>query len=512
MGKMTMTMCRRGMAAILVTALGALMVLWAILPAMADGSAAVLGVVVIGNDAQAQGGATTWGLKRLSGVEVAIQNSKYTTHSDSAGMFFWPEVPAGQYTVTASKDGFGTVVKQITVEGGGAPVQLEFVLTQGGGVQVQQEGIVKAGTVAVAFASMYAPAPAMNPTGMMPGRIPGTMSELDVLGAINAGADPFALNGNAPLPRNPNNPFGNTAPISSNDNTLMLMDPEDPQNIKYLALTSKPYWVAFSASGNKLFAADDARRILVYDLLHGNALVAAVPLPAPATDLAVSPEGNSLYVLLAGSAPAVLILSSSTYQVVQTIPVPAMTGGGVPGQATALAISPDGRRLYVAVGTPQTGEVHAIDLLLKQYLGHCAVGPSPTGLAVTPDGRKLYVADYAGASVSVVDTGAMTLLTTLHVGVQPARVAMHPTGALAYVTNNGSGTVSVIDVLRDAVVGTLSVGPGPMGVSVSRDGSRLVVANNGNGTVSVIDPKSGVVIRTTPPQPRSRPFGVAIKP
>ena len=70
---------------------------------------------------------------------------------------------------------------------------------------------------------------------------------------------------------------------------------------------------------------------------------------------------------------------------------------------TALAVSPDGQQLYVACAT--AARVLVLDLKSRQLRQTITVPASPLGLALTPDGRTLYVTCAAPESaVCVVDT------------------------------------------------------------------------------------------------------------
>jgi YVTN family beta-propeller protein len=48
----------------------------------------------------------------------------------------------------------------------------------------------------------------------------------------------------------------------------------------------------------------------------------------------------------------------------------------------------------------------------------------PTGVAVTPDGRKVYVADSAVATVSVIATANEKVIATIPVGSRPVAIGL----------------------------------------------------------------------------------------
>jgi hypothetical protein len=82
----------------------------------------------------------------------------------------------------------------------------------------------------------------------------------------------------------------------------------------------------------------------------------------PCQALAISPNGRSLYILRAvkipstvpGVAPNVAVVSIATESDVRALPAP--------DNAVDIAIAPDGRTIYMGVGTPTVGNVQAFAL------------------------------------------------------------------------------------------------------------------------------------------------------
>lgn len=124
----------------------------------------------------------------------------------------------------------------------------------------------------------------------------------------------------------------------------------------------------------------------------------------------------------------------------------------------------------------------------------------PTALAVSPNGRHLYVTISKGS----VDNGLVQVFdtTTLkdaavpkpigshEVGQVPSAIALSPDGKVALIANKGSDTISMIDTVRGTVVGLpITVGNNPIAVAISPDGGRVYVANSGSNALglSVID-------------------------
>ena len=77
--------------------------------------------------------------------------------------------------------------------------------------------------------------------------------------------------------------------------------------------------------------------------------------------------------------------------------------------------------------------------------------------------------------VSVVDTGSLTVTTTVKIGGMPYGVATSEDGSLVLVTNQQAGTVAVLDSGSLGLKATIPVGRYPEGIAV--DGAFAYVAN-----------------------------------
>lgn len=107
-------------------------------------------------------------------------------------------------------------------------------------------------------------------------------------------------------------------------------------------------------------------------------------------------------------------------------------------------------------------------------------------------GGYFYVANFAGGTVSVINSLTNVVDATISVGGNPDGVAVSGTGV--FVTNYGNDNVSVIDATTQTVERTITVGDGPRGIAVS--GTGVFVTNQGGDTVSVIDTTTQTVERT----------------
>ena len=190
--------------------------------------------------------------------------------------------------------------------------------------------------------------------------------------------------------------------------------------------------------------------------------------------------GSRVYVADATNGQ-VVVIDGPTQRVITGINV----GSPPNSNPMGLVLNPSGTRVYVAdVRFDDTFlidvfEVSGIDTALLQVVESFVVDPfplngssdntsaTPGGIALSPDGRRLYVANDGLATLDPVTRAIqndVTIITLANgsrahvtVGTSPVGIATDPTGR-AYVANRDGGSVSVIDPSTNAVVKTVSLG------------------------------------------------------
>ena len=167
-----------------------------------------------------------------------------------------------------------------------------------------------------------------------------------------------------------------------------------------------------------------------------------------------------------------------------------------------LAVSPDGRRAYIDKITGRFGVTSVVDLRSGATNATIAFGDQPRGLALTPDGRTLYVA--LTSAVGVVDTTTDSVIDIVSLGAsqlgasQVWAIAVRPDGGGVYVSqsqdNQTSNRIAVIAPTTDPsfayrVVASATLEGGPaFGLALTPD-SEFAYAAQSN-TVSVISTSS----------------------
>ncbi len=204
---------------------------------------------------------------------------------------------------------------------------------------------------------------------------------------------------------------------------------------------------------------------------------------------------------------------------------------GAGDDATGIAVTPDGKYLFVTNRAPGLVRGFAVDAnggLTELTSSPFTAGTAPTGLAITPENSNpstpvpqffLYVANAGSSNVSafeICDKAATECLpevagsllnnvtgSPFSVGTEPVAILITPgTGAYLYVVNKGSNQVSefktspangVLSALGSA---TISTGSTPLAIAETAGGQNVFVANSGGSSFSsmiVADTTKGVL-------------------
>jgi len=275
-----------------------------------------------------------------------------------------------------------------------------------------------------------------------------------------------------------------------------------------ISVGSNPVGVAVTPDGNTVYVTNSADTTVSIIDSASNTVRNTLALSETPGGVAVSPNGVAAYVSCY-SPGEILVINTATAVIRTTIALPSGTG------PTGIAFTPDGTLAYVADGL--NPRVLIIDTTTDSVSStRIQVGSSPKGIAITPDGARAYVTNAGATTVSVIDIATNTISATITVGHLPFGIAITPDGSKAYVTNQSglSNSVSVIDVSTNTISTTIAVGLAPCGVSITPDGSTAYVANFGGKSVSVIDTSTETISATISLPTGSSPtaFGQFIQP
>ena len=91
-----------------------------------------------------------------------------------------------------------------------------------------------------------------------------------------------------------------------------------------------------------------------------------------------------------------------------------------------IAITPDGKTVYVANYVYQRGTVTPIRTATNTALPPIKVGRTPAAIAITPDGKTAYVANFLSGTVTPIRTATNTALPPIKTGYYPGAIAITP--------------------------------------------------------------------------------------
>jgi len=216
------------------------------------------------------------------------------------------------------------------------------------------------------------------------------------------------------------------------------------------------------------------------------------PTPVPSSDspsrqaaalspvaLAVSPDGQSLYVACSGTRQ-VLVLNTSTRQIRSSFPLR--------GEPSGLALSPDGARLFVTCASPDSQvcllDIASGDVLKTMPAGHAALSPT-----LSPDGKTLFVCNRFDNAVLVFDLRESREVSHVQVAREPVSATLTRDGRFLLAANHlprgrsdlpyVAATVSVIDVAQRKLLKELRLPNGSINlrqICVSPDGKYACLA------------------------------------
>lgn len=261
-----------------------------------------------------------------------------------------------------------------------------------------------------------------------------------------------------------------------------------------------------------------------------NTVVATINTGVTPTGMAITPDGNFLYIANNNNyelngLDSVTVINLADNSLVTTIFDPSFN------QPYTITINPAGTFAYVTNSNSTT--VTVIDLEDNTVADEIEGFDGPSGMVISPDGTRGYVNNYGGpggaGSGNGTTVSVVNLLTNvivgqpITVGLAPAALAMSSDGAFVYVVNYGNGnpnngSMSVIDTSDNSVTTPLALGLfGPFAIAITPDNNFAYVTNFGSNnftpigtTVSVIDLSNNTISATI--DLAMQPAGLAITP
>ena len=261
-------------------------------------------------------------------------------------------------------------------------------------------------------------------------------------------------------------------------NTVSVIDTATNLVVATVPVGKLPIGLAATPDGSRVYvAALNSARVDVIDTTT-NTLATSIPVSGGnATYVAIRPDGLRAYV---GVGEQVQVIDTATNTIVATI----LLGGS---QVAKLAVSPDGSRVYV----PQSiGGVKVIDTATNTLIPPSIPMPSSArAVAFKPDGTQAYA---TSTDIRVIDTSTNMVVNTITGNSQ--HIVLSPDGSRAYATSGNS--LLVIDTVANVPLPAIPLGSYARGLAITSDGSRIYVCHINSDEVSVVDTGTSSLVAT----------------
>jgi YVTN family beta-propeller protein len=220
-------------------------------------------------------------------------------------------------------------------------------------------------------------------------------------------------------------------------------------------------------------------------LVYQDAIQAASETKASADYLspaavAADPEGNKVSIACA-TANEVVVFDSSRLEITRKLRVPAPPSG--------LALSADGKRLYVTCAAPQS-TICLFDTINGKKLASIHTGHTAMSPVISRDEQILYVCNRFDNVVALIDLRKQKEIATIPVEREPVAETLTPDGKYLFVANHihagrsdigvVAASVSVIDTAAQKVVRQIALPNGSTvlrGICASPDGRYVAVTH-----------------------------------
>jgi DNA-binding beta-propeller fold protein YncE len=174
---------------------------------------------------------------------------------------------------------------------------------------------------------------------------------------------------------------------------------------------------------------------------------------------------------------------------------------------TAMVVSPDGKRLYLACAS--ANQLAVYDVEQREIVRRIDLPGVASGLALSPDGERLYVTCPAARSkICVVATSSGKVRKIFSAGHTAMAPVLSYDGKVLFVCDRFNDSVGVIELNKGKEVASIRVDREPVSSVLSTDGKLLFVANHLHSgradkgvvtaTVSVIDTGSRRLLKNIP--------------
>jgi DNA-binding beta-propeller fold protein YncE len=176
-------------------------------------------------------------------------------------------------------------------------------------------------------------------------------------------------------------------------NAVFVIDPKSDK-VQRVDIGNTAHWLAISHQTGKAFVSVKTDFVVVVDVAR-RAVVDKIQVPAVTEGLAISPDGDTLYVC-AQTAAEFYVVDARTHALRQTVAIEG--SNGAKRQMRRVRVSPDNRYVVVSAHQDNHAAVYAADGY--KPLAAFATGKGPMGFGFAPDGQRAYLCCHDDAIVT----------------------------------------------------------------------------------------------------------------
>jgi YVTN family beta-propeller protein len=263
--------------------------------------------------------------------------------------------------------------------------------------------------------------------------------------------------------------YGDDSVSFVNPDTLVVEDTIGVPGEPFAAVVSddRAYVSTSSASHDAVSVIDTNTRTVI----------ATYPLAFGVTALAISPDGKRVYAGRTAQDHVDVAVIDTTAERVGTIDI--ATGAGI--GLDAITVDPTGKRLYVATTDARGSQLVVVNAETARVDRKVWVGSPIRDLAFVDDTAYVLTSDRVkGGAVSVIDMSTNRITDTIELGIgAPTQMTLSPDKTRAYIVDYDH--VAVLCTLTHELVNTVTVDARPACATVNSDGGRLYIADYAGG-------------------------------
>jgi DNA-binding beta-propeller fold protein YncE len=175
-------------------------------------------------------------------------------------------------------------------------------------------------------------------------------------------------------------------------NAVLAIDP-GADKVQKIDVGSTAHWVAVSHATGKVFASVKQDHVVAVDIARRTA-IDRIKVPHVVEGLAISPDGRTLYVC-AQTAAELYVIDAASHALRQTVPIDGADASK--RQMRRVRVSPDNKFVVVSSNQDNHAAIYAADGL--RQIASFPTKKSPMGFGFAADGKRAYLCCHDDAEV-----------------------------------------------------------------------------------------------------------------